>query len=181
MNRKTAVLSAALAIATAAVALGQAPATSDQAQKTAATIPAGSPATIPVTIDDLRQAARLIPGRRPLRINVVKFAESRRTMNFSVKGAPAVPSVQARTAYQVVYPDGTIMIDSGMDQQVHKFFGRGAVEPYDPEAAKQVEKAVRAAKFVVVTHEHGDHAAGVIRTPYVDEIAPKTVFTKTSG
>lgn len=102
-------------------------------------------------------------------------------MNFSVKGAPAVPSVQARTAYQVVYPDGTIMIDSGMDQQVHKFFGRGAVEPYDPEAAKQVEKAVRAAKFVVVTHEHGDHAAGVIRTPYVDEIAPKTVFTKTSG
>ena len=33
---------------------------------------------------DLRRAANLIPGRRPARINVVKFAESRRTKNFSV-------------------------------------------------------------------------------------------------
>jgi glyoxylase-like metal-dependent hydrolase (beta-lactamase superfamily II) len=71
------------------------------------------------------------------------------------------------------------MIDAGMDPQVHKFFGRGAVEPYDSDAARQVEKAVRGAKFIVVTHEHGDHAAGVIRTPFLDEIAPKTVFTKT--
>ena len=43
-------------------------------------------------IDQIRQAARMIPGRAPLRINVVKFAESRRTKNFSVKGAPAEPS-----------------------------------------------------------------------------------------
>src|ERR1700761_2958346 len=71
----------------------------------------------PATIDELRQTAKLIPGRRPLRINVVKFAESLRTKNFSVKGAPAEPSVQARTAFQVVYADGTGMIDSGMDRQ----------------------------------------------------------------
>ena len=129
-------------------------------------------------IEELRQAAKLVPGRRPLRINVVKFAESLRTKNFSVKGAPAEPSVQARTAFQVVYADGAIMIDSGMDQQVHKFFGRGAEEPYDADAAKEVERAVRAARFIVMTHEHGDHVAGVIRTPYVNEIAPKTVLTR---
>ncbi len=140
---------------------------------------AGVPASgVAASLDDLRRAAHLIPGRRPLRINVVKFAESLRTKNFSVKGAPAEPSVQARTAYQVVYADGTVMIDSGMDQRVHKFFGRGVEEPYDSEAAKQVEKAVRAARLIVMTHEHGDHVAGVIRGPYVDEIAPKTVLTK---
>ena len=132
----------------------------------------------PATIDELRQTAKLIPGRRPLRINVVKFAESLRTKNFSVKGAPAEPSVQARTAVQVVYADGTVMIDSGMDQQVHNFFGRGTKEPYDAEAAKQVERAVRAARLIVMTHEHGDHVAGVIRSAFVDEIAPKTVLTK---
>jgi len=137
-----------------------------------------SGASVAASIDELRQAARLIPGRKPLRINVVKFAESRRTKNFSVKGAPAEPSVQARTAYQVVYADGTVMIDSGMDQQVHKFFGRGVEEPYDFEAAKQVEKAVRAAKLIVMTHEHGDHVAGVIRGPFAGEIALKTVLTK---
>jgi glyoxylase-like metal-dependent hydrolase (beta-lactamase superfamily II) len=162
MNRSqlSIVCASVLLFCTVGVARGQTP------QKTAA------------TLDELRQAARLIPGRKPLRINVVKFAESRRTKNFSVKGAPAEPSVQARTAYQVVYADGTVMIDSGMDQQVHKFFGRGVEEPYDFEAAKQVENAVRATKLIVMTHEHGDHVAGVIRGPFAAEIAPKTVLTK---
>jgi glyoxylase-like metal-dependent hydrolase (beta-lactamase superfamily II) len=131
----------------------------------------------PGSLDEIRHVANMIPGKRPLRINVLKFAESRRTKNFSVKGAPAEPSVQARTAFQVVYADGYIMIDSGMDQQVHKFFGRGVEEPYDPEAAKQVEKALRGAKSIVMTHEHGDHVAGVIRTAFADEIAPKTILT----
>ena len=124
-------------------------------------------------IDQIRQAARMIPGQAPLRINVVKFAESRRTKNFSVKGAPADPSAQARTVFQVVYTDGYVMVDSGMDEQVHKFFGRGVVEPYDTEAAKQVERAVRGARSILVTHEHGDHVAGVIRTPFVNEMTLK--------
>src|SRR6266480_324290 len=63
------------------------------------------------SLPDIRATAALIPGRRPLRVNVVKFAESRRTKNFSIKGAPATPSVQARTAFQVVYPDSMLMID----------------------------------------------------------------------
>lgn len=130
------------------------------------------------SLEEIRHVANMIPGKRPLRINVLKFAESRRTKNFSVKGAPVEPSVQARTVFQVVYADGYIMIDSGMDQQVHKFFGRGVEEPYDPEAAKQVEKALRGAKSIVMTHEHGDHVAGVIRTAFLDEIAPKTVLTR---
>jgi len=129
-------------------------------------------------LEEIRRAASMIPGPRPLRINVVKFAESRRSKKFSVRGAPDEPSVQARTAFQIVYADGTVMLDSGMDQQVHKFFGRGAVEPYDTEAAKQVERALRGARSIVVTHEHGDHVAGVIRTEFLNEIAPKTVLTQ---
>ena len=131
------------------------------------------------SLDELRQAARMIPGRRPVRVNVLKFAESRRTKNFSVKGAAPEPSIQARTVFQVVYADGTIMIDSGMDEQVHKTVGRGVAEPYDVDAAKQVEKAVRGARMIVMTHEHGDHVAGVIRSPYSAELAPKTVLTRT--
>jgi glyoxylase-like metal-dependent hydrolase (beta-lactamase superfamily II) len=130
-------------------------------------------------IGAVRRVASLLPGARPLRINVLKFAESRRTKNFSVKGAPKEPSIQARTAFQVVYPDGTVMVDSGMDFQVHKFFGRGQEEPYFPQAAAAVERALHSAKIIVVTHEHGDHVAGVIRTPFFAELAPKTVLTRT--
>ena len=130
-------------------------------------------------INQVRRTASLIPGARPLRINVIKFAESRRTKNFSVKGAPIEPSIQARTAFQIVYRDGTVMVDSGMDLTVHKFFGRGQEEPYFPEVEAKVEKALRAARIIVMTHEHGDHVAGVIRTPLFAELAPKTVLTRT--
>jgi glyoxylase-like metal-dependent hydrolase (beta-lactamase superfamily II) len=126
----------------------------------------------------IRATAALIPGRRPLHVNILKFAESRRTKNFSITGAPADPSVQARTAFQVMYADGHIMVDAGMDQQVHRFFGRGAEEPYDIDAAGQVERALTAAKLIVVTHEHGDHVAGVIRTSRARELAPKTILTR---
>jgi glyoxylase-like metal-dependent hydrolase (beta-lactamase superfamily II) len=130
------------------------------------------------SLPDIRATAALIPGRRPQRVNMLKFAESRRTKNFSVKGAPADPSVQARTAFQVIYADGQIMVDAGMDQQVHRFFGRGVEEPYDSEAAGQVERALTTARLIVVTHEHGDHVAGVIRTPRARELAAKTILTR---
>jgi glyoxylase-like metal-dependent hydrolase (beta-lactamase superfamily II) len=130
-------------------------------------------------INDVRRVATMIPGQSPLRINVEKFAESRRSKKFSVKGAPDEPSVQARTAFQVVYSDGTIMVDSGMNQEVHKYFGRGVEEPYYPEQAKDVEKALQGARLIVMTHEHGDHVAGVIDTPLVNELAPKTILTRT--
>src|SRR5262245_20765605 len=73
-------------------------------------------------LNAIRQVVKSTAGELPLRVNVVKFADSRRTKIFAVKGAPIEPSIQARTAYQVVYPDCTVMIDTGMDLQVHKFF-----------------------------------------------------------
>ena len=130
------------------------------------------------SLEDVRRTARLIPGRRPLRLNILKFAESRRTKNFSVKGAPAIPSVQARTAFQVMYADGSVMVDAGMNLAVHKFFGRGVDEPYFPDATNQIDQALQRARLIVATHEHGDHVAGVIASPLANELAPKTVLTR---
>jgi glyoxylase-like metal-dependent hydrolase (beta-lactamase superfamily II) len=127
---------------------------------------------------EIRQIAGMIPGPHPLHVNVVKFAESRRTKNFAVKGLTAEPSVQARTAYQIVYGDGTIMVDTGMDLATHKFFGRGVEEPYFPEAEARVALALQKAKAIIVTHEHGDHISGLIKSPSFAELAPKTVLTR---
>lgn len=142
--------------------------------------PQGDPsgASWTAQIDRIRQVAGMIPGRRALRVNVLKFAESRRSKKFSVQGAPDEPGVQARAVFQIVFADGTVMIDSGMDEQVHRFFGRGVVEPYYPDAAKQVERALRSSRAIIITHEHGDHVAGVIRTPFAAELAPKTLLTR---
>ena len=130
-------------------------------------------------LSEIRRVATLIPGRKAVRINVLKFAESHRTKNFSVKGEPATPSVQARTVFQVVYPDGYVMVDAGMDEPMHKQIGRGAEgEPYFAEQAQQVDRALRGARSIVFTHEHGDHVTGVIRTPYLAELAPKAILTR---
>jgi glyoxylase-like metal-dependent hydrolase (beta-lactamase superfamily II) len=129
-------------------------------------------------IAEIRQMGRMIPGPLPLRVNVIKFAESRRPKNFAVKGLPAEPSVQARTAYQIVYANGTIMVDTGMDLATHRFFGRGVEEPYFPEAETRVALALEKAKAIILTHEHGDHIAGLIRSPSFNELAPKAVLTR---
>ena len=138
----------------------------------------GPPPPWNASLNDARRVAGVIPGRRPLRLNILKFAESRRTLNFSIKGAPPEPSVQARTVFQAMYADGSLMVDAGMDRQVHKFFGRGVDEPYDADAAVQVERAVQRARLIVVTHEHGDHVGGVMRSPVASELAPRTILTR---
>jgi glyoxylase-like metal-dependent hydrolase (beta-lactamase superfamily II) len=129
-------------------------------------------------LTDIRRVAALIHGRKPLRVNVLKFAESHRTKNFVVKGESADPSTQARTVFQVVYADGSVMVDAGMDLPMHTQIGRGADEPYFTDQAQQVDKALRSARSIIFTHEHGDHVTGVIRTPYLNELAPKTIFTR---
>src|SRR5436189_5142963 len=66
-----------------------------------------------------------------------------------------------------------------MDQHDHNVYGRSIIEPYDAESARQVERAIRGARAILVTHEHGDHVAGVIHTPLANELASKTILTRT--
>jgi hypothetical protein len=82
----------------------------------------------------VRVAATTIPGAQPSRINYVKFAESHRPFADIIDGGSQEKYVSARTAFQVVYPSGWVMIDSGMDQAVHKFSGLAARNPTGPNA-----------------------------------------------
>jgi glyoxylase-like metal-dependent hydrolase (beta-lactamase superfamily II) len=125
----------------------------------------------------VRVPATVIPGAQPSRINYIKLAESHRPLADIIEGGSKDDYVSARTAFQVVYPTGTVMIDSGMDQAVHRFFGFGREEPYWPEHNAAVQEALKQARLIVVTHEHGDHVAGVIRSDSRNEIAAKTLLT----
>jgi glyoxylase-like metal-dependent hydrolase (beta-lactamase superfamily II) len=126
----------------------------------------------------VRAAAATIPGALPTRINYLKIAESHRPMADIIEGGSQANYISARTAFQVVYPSGSVMIDAGMDQTVHKFFGFGREEPYWPERNAAVQEALKQASLIVITHEHGDHVAGVIRSDARKEIAAKTLLTR---
>jgi len=129
-------------------------------------------------LQKLRIAAASTPGALPLEVRYIKFAESPRTFAATVEGGENAPYIQARTAYQLAYPDSRwIMVDAGMDAEVHEFFGRGKAEPYDALANAQIQQALLGASKILITHEHGDHVAGVLRTQHYAELAPKTLLT----
>lgn len=126
----------------------------------------------------IRQAATMVPGELAVSINFVKVAESHRTFAAVIEDGSDEPFISARTAFQVVYPEGTVMLDSGMDETVHRFYGFGREEPYWPDTNAAVQAALSRAQLIIITHEHGDHVAGVLRSDNRDELAAKTILTK---
>ncbi len=124
---------------------------------------------------EIRALATVVPGALPVALNAVKFAASIRPRKFVIEGGDDTPVTMPRTACQVVYPDGTVMIDAGMDKATHESFGEG--EPYDSDAFAQVMRALRAARLIVLTHYHADHVGGIVTAPDSDELARKTIAT----
>lgn len=129
-------------------------------------------------LEQLRAAARAVPGAAASDLRYVAVAESRRPRRVVLDGGSDEIYVQARTAFQLVFADGTIMVDAGMDEEVHNGFSTGTPEPYFPEANAAVQAALLAARLVLVTHEHGDHVAGVVRSPRREAIAAHTLLTR---
>ena len=139
---------------------------------------AQEPGYPPDLLQRVRQASTYIPGPRPESVNFIKFAESHRTYAAVIEDGSDEPFISARTAFQAVYSNGFIMIDAGMDEAVHRFYGFGRDEPYWQDRNDIVQSALRRANMIVITHEHGDHVAGVLRGSHRAEIAQKTILTR---
>lgn len=121
----------------------------------------------------VRALAHVVPGPLPVALNAIKFAASIRPRKFVIEGGDETPVTMPRTAYQVVYPDGTVMLDAGMDKATHDSFGEG--EPYDSTAFVELKRALDAARMIVLTHYHADHIGGVVTAENFGELARKTV------
>lgn len=126
----------------------------------------------------VRLASTAIPGELATKIEMAKVAESHRTYAAIIEGGSDDTFISARAAFQVVYPAGSVMLDSGMDEEVHRYYGFGRDEPYFSDVNADVQAALKRAQLIVITHEHGDHIAGVIRSDDRDELASKTLLTK---
>jgi glyoxylase-like metal-dependent hydrolase (beta-lactamase superfamily II) len=137
--------------------------------------PASAAQVFDADLSVVRALADVVPGAFPVALNAVKFAASIRPRKFVIEGGDETPVTMPRTAYQVVYPDGTVMIDAGMDRATHESFGEG--EPYDETAFTQLMRALRAARMIVLTHYHADHVGGVVTADDFDPLARKAIAT----
>lgn len=126
-------------------------------------------------LSHIRRLAKLLPGPLPLAVNGIRVAASVRPHKFVIKGGDDSAVTMPRTAFQVVYPDCSVMIDSGLDQETHDSFSTpDKREPYFPGEFAKLKRALDAARMIVLTHFHADHVAGVTRAANFDALAAKT-------
>ena len=130
-------------------------------------------AVFDVDLAAVRVLAHVVPGALPIALNGIKFAASIRPQKFVIEDGDETPVTMPRTAYQVVYADGTVMLDAGMDKATHDSFGEG--EPYDLESFGKLKRALDAARMIVLTHYHADHVGGVVTAENFDALARKAV------
>jgi glyoxylase-like metal-dependent hydrolase (beta-lactamase superfamily II) len=129
-------------------------------------------------LSQIRRLARLLPGPLPVGVNGIRVAASVRPNKFVIEGGDDTAVTMPRTAFQVVYPDCTLMIDSGLDQETHDSFSTPEKrEPYFPAEFAKLQKALNAARMIVLTHFHADHVAGVTRAANFNELAAKTLIS----
>jgi len=125
----------------------------------------------------IRAMSTVIPGALPLAVNGVRVAASIRPRKFVIEGGDDTPVTMPRTAFQIVYPDCSVMIDSGLDKATHDSFSPDKPEPYFAEQFAKLERALANARLIVLTHHHADHVAGVLCAANFSELAGKTVIT----
>ena len=138
---------------------------------------AGAELPFAADLANIRALSTVLPGQLPLRVNGVRVAASVRPRKFVIEGGDETPVTMPRTAFQVVYPDCTLMIDSGLDKATHDSFSPDKPEPYFPEAFAALQRALDKARLIVLTHYHADHVAGVVCAPNFQQLARKTIIT----
>jgi glyoxylase-like metal-dependent hydrolase (beta-lactamase superfamily II) len=133
---------------------------------------AGSPYS-DALLPAIRRAATIVPGDPPKSLHVLTFNRAKSPISEMIENAPSDPIAVANVVFQIVYSHGWIMVDAGMDKELSDAGEEFLQERYD-----RAQLALRDARMVVVTHEHHDHVAGVIRSPYLSEIERKTILNR---
>lgn len=85
---------------------------------------------------------------------------------------------RVRTSFQLNGPAGSVVIDSGMDQEIASAAQRGETAAFDKAAYGRVIAAMGVAARVAITHEHLDHIGGALRFPVPERLAERLVLTR---
>jgi glyoxylase-like metal-dependent hydrolase (beta-lactamase superfamily II) len=120
----------------------------------------------------IRALASAVPGESPSDLRFVTYADWRGPAGSVLERAPAESVRVTFPVFQIRYRRGWVIVDAGSDREV-----AGEVT-YSQERYDQVQQALRLARLILVTHEHHDHVAGVIRSPFLSEIVPKTILNR---
>lgn len=125
----------------------------------------------PLDLARLREAASSIPGDKPREIRVEHVSNASFPEALVVAGRPWASAELRVYAYQLVFGDRTILVDTAMNSAQAKRVGMA--DGYDAAAWGRVVKAMNNAAAMYVTHEHEDHMGGAVAVkdaPYLARV-----------
>jgi len=121
-----------------------------------------------IDLDALQRLAASLPGPKPREIRSVLVADASLPRGVIFAGESFEPQRNVHQVFQVVYEDGSFgLVDTAFPPEAFErvgAFGDGSGR-YHAGGWEQVSRALRAADWIVVTHEHFDHLAGAAVVP----------------
>jgi glyoxylase-like metal-dependent hydrolase (beta-lactamase superfamily II) len=133
------------------------------------------PSTGSYAIDmaQVRSLADSIEGGAPAEIRVETVGTITFPKTAVVAGDGWEGTALPVSAFQLVYADKSILLDTGFDEATMKA-GDAAVSGYDSAAYQRIVSAMNKAALILITHEHWDHAAGLFAQPNLEQLLPLT-------
>lgn len=121
----------------------------------------------------VRRAAALIPGDAPTNVSFVLLNPFKVTLGYIIEGGGTDSVAGGYPVFQIRFPRGWIVVDAALDRT----FVPNSRTFVDGDY-RAIHEALRDARLAVVTHEHYDHVAGVLRSPFLTDIQSHTLLTK---
>jgi glyoxylase-like metal-dependent hydrolase (beta-lactamase superfamily II) len=79
------------------------------------------------------------------------------------------------SAYEIVYQDRAVIVDTAFNADVAKQMG---ANDFDDAAYARLGAAITTAQLIIVTHEHADHAGGLLAQPNLKDLLGKARLTQ---
>lgn len=120
----------------------------------------------------LRRAATVIPGDAPERVNFVLLNPFKIPLGYTIENGGADTVAGGYPVFQIRFPHGWIVVDAAID---HTYWPDS--KTFVEKDYRAIHEALRAARLIVVTHEHDDHVLGVLVSPFLADIQAHTILT----
>jgi glyoxylase-like metal-dependent hydrolase (beta-lactamase superfamily II) len=131
--------------------------------------------TYVIDMEEIRRLAAAPTSDLPLHVTFAKISDNTFPAVILVAGDGFDDAVISRYSFQIVYPSGHVVLETGMTREQSTYFEGGN---FYAAAFERAMTAMETADLIIATHEHLDHIGALTVHPKLREIADKVLITR---